>query len=194
MTKIKLIVGLGNPGLQYSRTRHNAGVWFVDELVKKHSQTWKQDAKFFGHTSRIPFAGADVRVLVPETFMNLSGKSVLAMMQFYNISVEEILVAHDELDLLPGHAKLKLGGSHGGHNGLKDIINKCSNNANFYRLRIGIGHPGQKAQVVNYVLNAPPENERKQIDAVIDEAVSCTDLLFQHDLETAMNRLHAFKI
>ena len=193
MTTIKLIVGLANPGNEYAATRHNAGAWFVDQLAERYHQSLKNEPKFFGYSSRITLSGQDVRLLVPTTFMNLSGKSVQAMATFYQIKPEEILVAHDELDVNPGIAKFKFGGSHGGHNGLKDIASKLGNNLNFYRLRIGIGHPGDKNKVVSYVLNKPSKSEQELIDKAIDESVCCTEILLSDGIEAAMNRLHAFK-
>ncbi|AUH00691.1 aminoacyl-tRNA hydrolase [Prodigiosinella confusarubida] len=193
MSSIKLIVGLANPGAEYAATRHNAGAWYVDRLAESHRQPLKEESKFFGYTSRLTLAGHDIRLLVPTTFMNLSGKAVTAMATFYRIQPDEILVAHDELDLLPGIAKLKLGGGHGGHNGLKDIINKLGNNPNFHRLRIGIGHPGDKNKVVGFVLGKPPVSEQSLIDQAIDEAIYCTDILLKENMTKAMNRLHAFK-
>lgn len=193
MTTIKLIVGLANPGNEYAATRHNAGAWFVDQLAERYHQSLKNDPKYFGYSSRITLSGHDVRLLVPTTFMNLSGKAVQAMATFYQIKPEEILVAHDELDINPGIAKFKFGGSHGGHNGLKDIASKLGNNLNFYRLRIGIGHPGDKNKVVSYVLNKPSKSEQELIDKAIDESVRCTEILLSDGIEAAMNRLHAFK-
>ena len=193
MTTIKLIVGLANPGNEYAQTRHNAGAWYVDLLAQCYQQPLKNDPKFFGYSSRINIAGHDIRLLVPTTFMNLSGKAVQAMASFYQIKPEEILVAHDELDLNPGIAKFKFGGSHGGHNGLKDIASKLGNNPNFYRLRIGIGHPGDKNKVVGFVLNKPSKPEQELIDKAIDESARCTDILLSQSFEAAMNRLHSFK-
>lgn len=193
MTSIKLIVGLANPGSEYAQTRHNAGAWYVDLLAERYNQPLKEEAKFFGYTARLNIGGQDVRLLVPTTFMNLSGKSVLAMANFFRITPEEILVAHDELDLPPGIAKLKLGGSNGGHNGLKDIANKLGNNPQFYRLRIGIGHPGDKNKVTGFVLGKPPANEQKMIDDAINAALDCTDILIKEGAIKAMNQLHAFK-
>lgn len=193
MTTIKLIVGLANPGNEYAATRHNAGAWFVDQLAERYHQSLKNEPKFFGYSSRITLSGQDVRLLVPTTFMNLSGKAVQAMATFYQIKPEEILVAHDELDINPGLAKFKFGGSHGGHNGLKDIASKLGNNLNFYRLRIGIGHPGDKNKVVGFVLNKPSKSEQDLIDKAIDESVCCTEILLSDGIEAAMNRLHAFK-
>ena len=190
---IKLIVGLANPGAEYAATRHNAGAWFVDLLAERLRAPLREEAIFFGYTSRVTLGGEDVRLLVPTTFMNLSGKAVAAMASFFRINPDEILVAHDELDLPPGVAKFKLGGGHGGHNGLKDIISKLGNNPNFHRLRIGIGHPGDKNKVVGFVLGKPPVSEQKLIDEAIDEAARCTEMWFTDGLTKATNRLHAFK-
>ncbi|HCC1284866.1 TPA: aminoacyl-tRNA hydrolase [Salmonella enterica subsp. enterica serovar Paratyphi C] len=193
---IKLIVGLANPGAEYAATRHNAGAWYVDLLAERLRAPLREEPKFFGYTSRITLEGEDVRLLVPTTFMNLSGKAVGAMVSFYRIQPDEILVAHDELDLPPGVAKFKLGGGHGGHgghNGLKDIISKLGNNPNFHRLRVGIGHPGDKNKVVGFVLGKPPVSEQKLIDEAIDEAARCTELWFKEGLAKATSRLHTFK-
>ena len=149
---IKLIVGLGNPGPQYSQTRHNAGAWFVGALSRDYNIPLNLETKFFGHSGRGLIDGKDCRLLIPNTFMNLSGKAVGALATFYKILPDEILVAHDELDIDPGLVKLKKSGGHGGHNGLRDIISALGNNKNFYRLRIGIGHPGNAKLVSNYVL------------------------------------------
>jgi PTH1 family peptidyl-tRNA hydrolase len=192
-TTIKLLVGLANPGPEYAQTRHNAGQWYLNQLVSQENIQLKAEAKFYGLTGRIQFAGNDIRLLVPTTFMNLSGKSVAAMANFYRIKPEEILVAHDELDLPPGVAKFKLGGGHGGHNGLRDIISKLGNNKNFYRLRIGIGHPGDKNRVSGFVLGKASRAEQDLIDQSIDEAARCTPILGQDGLAKAMNRLHSFK-
>ncbi|WP_410014959.1 aminoacyl-tRNA hydrolase [Sodalis sp. C49] len=190
---IKLIVGLANPGAEYAATRHNAGAWYVDLLAEQFRQSLREESKFYGYTARLAIAGQDVRLLVPTTFMNLSGKAVASVATFYRILPEEILVAHDELDLLPGNARLKLGGGHGGHNGLKDIISRLGNNPNFHRLRIGIGHPGDKSKVVGFVLGKPPASELDLIDQAVAEAVKCTEILIQEGPVKAMNRLHAFK-
>jgi len=190
---IKLIVGLANPGAEYAATRHNAGAWYIDLLAERLRSPLREEPKFYGFTSRVNLAGADVRLLVPTTFMNLSGKAVAAMATFYRINPDEILVAHDELDLPPGVAKFKLGGGHGGHNGLKDIISKLGNNPNFHRLRVGIGHPGDKNKVVGFVLGKPPVSEQKLIDEAVDEAARCTEIWLQDGLTKATNRLHAFK-
>ncbi len=190
---IQLIVGLANPGSEYAKTRHNAGAWYIEALANRYNGSLREDTKYFGLTGRIQIAGQDVRLLIPTTFMNLSGKSVAALAKFFQIPVEQILVAHDELDLPPGVAKFKQGGGHGGHNGLKDIINKMGNNNNFFRLRLGIGHPGSKEQVVGFVLTKAPQSEQQLIDQALDEAVRSTELIFSNDMTKAMHRLHSFK-
>ncbi|AWK81240.1 TPA: aminoacyl-tRNA hydrolase [Photobacterium damselae] len=190
---IRLLVGLANPGQEYAKTRHNAGAWVVEELARVHNVTLREDAKYFGLTGRITTNGQDLRLLIPTTFMNLSGKSVAALAKFFQIQPEEILVAHDELDLPPGVAKFKKGGGHGGHNGLRDIISKMGNNKDFYRLRIGIGHPGDKNKVAGFVLGKAPAKEQELIDAAVDEAVRCMDILLKDGLSKAQNRLHSFK-
>lgn len=192
MNPIKLIVGLGNPGPEYAQTRHNAGVWYVAELAQRYGVTLKEEAKFFGWTARVRIADQDVRLLVPATFMNLSGKAVGAMANFYQIAPESILIAHDELDLNPGTVRFKKGGGHGGHNGLRDSISCLANNKDFYRLRIGIGHPGHKSQVAGFVLTKAPASEHSLLEAAVDEAARCTEILFKDGINKAMNRLHAF--
>lgn len=192
-SQIKLIVGLGNPGPEYAKTRHNAGAWYVEQLARWHNVSLREEPKFFGMTARLQVDGQDIRLLIPDTFMNLSGKAVAALARFYQIEPEAILVAHDELDLPPGIAKFKQGGGHGGHNGLKDIIAKLGNNNNFYRLRLGIGHPGSKELVAGFVLTKAPAKEQELIDAALDESLRATDILFKQDMTKAMNRLHSFK-
>ena len=193
MSNIKLIVGLANPGAEYAQTRHNAGAWYVQELARICSVQLVPESKYFGVTARAILHGKDVRLLIPTTYMNLSGKSVAALANFFRILPEEILVAHDELDMEPGVAKFKLGGGHGGHNGLKDIIASLGNDKNFHRLRIGIGHPGDKNKVSGYVLGRAPAIEQERINAAIDEAVRSTEILFNQDMAKAMHRLHSFK-
>ncbi len=192
-TAIKLIVGLGNPGAEYDRTRHNAGADFVEEIARQYSTSLSPENKFFGLTARINLKGQDVRLLVPTTFMNRSGQAVIAMANFYKIEPEEILVAHDELDLDPGVAKLKRGGGHGGHNGLRDIISALGNNKNFGRLRLGIGHPGNAKQVVGYVLKKASLSEQGLIDDAIYDATRQLPLAAQGNWEGAMNELHSKK-
>ena len=192
MTAIKLIVGLGNPGSEYRGTRHNAGADFVEALARQCGANLQAETKFFGMTGRVTLSGHDLRLLIPTTFMNLSGKSVAAMAQFYKVAVEEILIAHDELDIPPGAAKFKRGGGHGGHNGLRDIVPALGNNKDFCRLRIGIGHPGHASKVTGYVLGAAPQADRTAIDACIDEAIKALPLLLDGDETKAMTRLHSF--
>ncbi|KMK51895.1 peptidyl-tRNA hydrolase [[Actinobacillus] muris] len=193
MSQIKLIVGLANPGAKYEDTRHNAGEWLVNEIARQHNVSLKDEAKYFGKTAKINTLQGEVRLLVPTTFMNLSGKAVGALANFYRIQPEEILVAHDELDLPPGTVKIKQGGGHGGHNGLKDIIAALGNRNSFYRVRIGIGHPGHKELVAAYVLGKPSPTDKPLIDVAIDEAGRCMALLFKEGIVKATNRLNAFK-
>ncbi|WGE36062.1 aminoacyl-tRNA hydrolase [Actinobacillus genomosp. 1] len=193
MSQIKLIVGLANPGAKYEDTRHNAGEWLINEIARQFNVSLKEEAKFFGKVAKINAASGEVRLLVPTTFMNLSGKAVGALANFYRIKPEEILVAHDELDLPPGVAKIKQGGGHGGHNGLKDIIASLGNSNNFYRVRIGIGHPGSKELVSGYVLGKPSPQDQEKINAAVDEAGRCIDVLFKDGVTKATNRLNGFK-
>ena len=189
---IKLIVGLGNPGSDYRGTRHNAGADFVEELARQCSISLQPDSKFFGMTGRVNLAGHDVRLLIPTTFMNRSGQSVASIAGFYRVSPEEILIAHDELDIAPGTARFKQGGGHGGHNGLRDIVPALGNSKNFHRLRLGIGHPGHASKVTGYVLGRPSQVDRTRIDAAIDEAISALPLLLAGDATKAMTQLHSF--
>ena len=187
---IKLIVGLGNPGDEYANTRHNAGADFVNKLARQHSTQLTPESKFYGLSGRIFIGTADIRLLIPTTFMNLSGKSLSAIAQFYKIPPESILVAHDELDLPPGVARLKMGGGHGGHNGLKDIIKSLGNIKDFARLRIGIDHPGNAKLVSNYVLKKAPANEYQLIEESIDNALRILPLLVDGEWNKAMKELH----
>ena len=187
---LKVIVGLGNPGSKYSETRHNAGFWFVDEVARKYSATFRQEKKFHGEVAKISLAGKDIWLLKPDTFMNGSGLSVKSLLSFYRITAEQLLVAHDEIDLPPGTTKLKLSGGHGGHNGLRDIISQLGSK-DFHRLRIGVGHPGSKDQVVDYVLHNASRDDRISIDNDIDAAVSIVPDLATGALEQAMQTLHS---
>ena len=192
MTAIKLIAGLGNPGAEYRGTRHNAGADFVEQLARNAGVELRADSKFFGLAGQLTLAGHDLRLLIPSTFMNRSGKAVAAIAGFYKILPEEILIAHDELDLPAGSARFKRGGGHGGHNGLRDIIPALGNNREFQRLRIGIGHPGHASKVTGYVLGAPGPTDRQRIDQCIDEAIAALPLLLDGDEVKAMTRLHSF--
>ena len=189
-TEIQLIVGLGNPGSEYERTRHNAGQDFVEELARSLGASLVNDNKYSGLTARVTYQGRDLRLLIPTTYMNRSGQSVGAMANFFKIEPAAILVAHDELDLAPGIARFKQGGGHGGHNGLRDIIAALGNNQNFPRLRIGIGHPGVAAMVANFVLKRAPASEQELIDDAIARAIKCTPDALKGDWNTAMKNLH----
>ena len=186
---IRLLVGLGNPGIEYEATRHNAGFWFVEEVARSMKLTLAAERSYFGMVARGNRPEGPLWLLQPMTFMNLSGKSVASLARFFKITPDEILVAHDELDLLPGHVKLKCGGSHAGHNGLKDIQAQLGS-ADFWRLRLGIGHPGVRAEVVNYVLRKPPQAEREAIEAAIAIGMKTLELLLAGEMERAMMRLH----
>ncbi len=187
---IRLLVGLGNPGPQYDATRHNAGFWFVDAVAQRLKVQLAPERGYFGHAARASAGGATLWLLEPATFMNLSGKSVAALARFFKFAPDEILVAHDELDLMPGQVKMKLGGSHAGHNGLKDIEAQLGS-ADFWRLRLGIGHPGAKAEVIDYVLKKPTPDQRTEIDKAMDQALSALDLVIAGDMERAKMKVHA---
>lgn len=189
---IRLIVGLGNPGSRYADTRHNAGFWFVDAIARLAGATLRPEPRFHGEAARITLEGRELWLLEPTTFMNRSGQSVAALARFYKIAPEQILVAHDEIDLPVGQIKLKYAGGHGGHNGLRDIHTHLGT-PNYWRLRIGVGHPGSKDQVVDYVLHAPSKVEREKIDFVIIEARRHIPTLLRGDAIAVMNHLHALK-
>ena len=191
--QIKLIVGLGNPGKEYASTRHNAGAIFVEALAKQALQTLKPETKFHGLYSKANISGKDIHLLIPTTFMNRSGQAVQALAQFFKIQPEEILVAHDELDIPMGSMKLKKGGGHGGQNGLRDIIAKLGGNKEFSRLRLGIGHPGHASKVTGHVLGKLGKKETEQLDAVIDEAIRYLPEIISGETAKAMNALHSFK-
>ncbi len=188
---VELIVGLGNPGPNYERTRHNAGADLVLELAKSLHVKLKHESKFFGDTARVTLDGHDVRLLIPSTFMNLSGKSVNGLAKFYQIAPENILVVHDELDLSPGVSRFKKGGGHGGHNGLRDTIKCLGNNKDFARLRIGIGHPGNAKQVADYVLKKASPDDQQLIINSIDDALRALPLAVAGEWEKAMLKLHS---
>ena len=188
MSSIQLIVGLGNPGNEYTGTRHNAGFWWVDQVCAETGSKLNLEAKFFGHAGKLKNS-SEVWLLKPTTFMNASGRSVGALAKFYKIPPEAILVIHDELDLPPGTIKLKKGGGHGGHNGLKDIAAHLGT-PDFWRLRLGIGHPGDKNAVANYVLKDPTRDEMRAIEENIDQSTSLLPLLLKGEFEAAMLKLH----
>jgi PTH1 family peptidyl-tRNA hydrolase len=196
---IKMVVGLGNPGTEYDRTRHNAGFWFVDLLARDAGVTLRHEARFHGMVGRVRLAGEDVWLLEPQTFMNRSGLSVVSLARFHKILPDQILVVHDELDLPPGAAKLKSGGGTGGHNGLKDIGAHLATPL-YWRLRLGIGHPrdalpeaaraGARPDVAGFVLKAPRREEQELIDAAIERASSIMPLCVRGEMERAMMQLH----
>ncbi|WPP44030.1 aminoacyl-tRNA hydrolase [Pseudomonas sp. AN-1] len=193
MTAIQLIVGLGNPGPEYEQTRHNAGALFVEELARKLGVNLATDKKYFGLVGKFSHQGRDVRLLIPTTYMNRSGQSVAALANFFRIPPAAILVAHDELDMPPGTAKLKQGGGHGGHNGLRDIIAQLGNQNSFYRLRLGIGHPGDKNLVSGFVLGRAPRSEQEKLEASIDFALDVLPEMLAGDWTKAMQQLHSQK-
>ncbi|KFX69547.1 peptidyl-tRNA hydrolase [Pseudomonas taeanensis MS-3] len=193
MTAVQLIVGLGNPGPEYDQTRHNAGALFVERLANSQRINLSVDRKYFGLTGKFSHQGRDVRLLIPTTYMNRSGQAVAALANFFRIPAEAILVAHDELDMPPGVAKLKQGGGHGGHNGLRDIIAQLGNQKDFHRLRLGIGHPGHSSMVSNYVLGRAPRSEQELLDTSIDFALGVLPEILAGDWSKAMHKLHSQK-
>ena len=189
---IKLFVGLGNPGPEYEATRHNAGFWWVDELARDLKVNLAHDRGYHGLVARATVHGHQVWLLEPQTFMNVSGKSVAALARFYKIAPEEILVAHDELDVVPGQAKLKFGGSHAGHNGLRDIHAQLGT-GDYWRLRIGIGHPGVKSEVTNWVLKKPLAEQREAIEDCITRTLKAVPALLAGEMEKATLIVHTHK-
>lgn len=192
MTAIRLIVGLGNPGAEHESDRHNAGFWFVDEIARRHDGRWRRESRFVGDAARVSIGGADVWLLKPQTYMNRCGQSASAFARFYRIAPSEILVAHDELDLPPGTIRLKKGGGSGGHNGLKDLT-AALGGPDYWRLRIGIGHPRDLypgREVVDFVLQRPSRAEQEAIDARLPAAVEIVPLLVAGQSERAGQKLH----
>lgn len=187
---IRLIVGLGNPGPQYAGTRHNAGYWLVDRIAERAGVELRADAKFQGLLGRVSGEGGDLRLLKPTTFMNHSGRALAAVCRYFEIAPEAVLVAYDELDLPVGAAKLKFGGGHAGHNGMRDSI-AALGSRDFWRLRLGIGHPGAKEQVVGYVLSRPSRSDLEAILEAVDEAEGCLPAFLAGEYQQVMNRLHA---
>jgi PTH1 family peptidyl-tRNA hydrolase len=189
---IKLFVGLGNPGPEYEGTRHNAGFWWIDALARELKTGLTMDKGYHGMVGRTTVHGNNVWLLQPQTFMNLSGKSVGAIARFFKISSQEILVAHDELDIAPGQVKLKFGGSHAGHNGLRDIHAQLGG-GDYWRLRMGVGHPGNKDEVVNWVLKKPSQDHRIAIEQCIDRSLKALPALLAGDMEKATLLVHTHK-
>jgi peptidyl-tRNA hydrolase, PTH1 family len=184
-----LIVGLGNPGSQYEQTRHNAGFWFVDELARHFGATFRTENRFSGLMARVLINRQEVWLLKPTTFMNRSGQSVSQVMAFYKIPLSAVLVAHDEIDLSVGDVRFKFGGGHGGHNGLRDIFAHAGRD--FWRVRIGVSHPGHRDQVVDYVLGRPNRNDKKLIDQALSAAIEALPELIAGSGERAMHALHS---
>lgn len=186
---IRLIVGLGNPGADYVGTRHNAGFWMADLIAADHAVSFRFERHFNAELCKFSTAGQNCYLLKPQTFMNHSGQAVAALARYYKITVEQILVMHDELDLPPGSSRLKYGGGHGGHNGLRDCIAHLGSK-DFFRARIGIGHPGNAKQVVDYVLKRPSIRDRQSIDSAIQDALAVMPMVLKGDIEKAMHQLH----
>ncbi|WP_136249168.1 aminoacyl-tRNA hydrolase [Halomonas borealis] len=193
MSQVKAIIGLANPGNEYEATRHNAGAWLLEALLRQAGGELRSEKKFLGRYTRIQLDGQELHLLEPTTFMNRSGGAVAALAKFFKLAPDELLVAHDELDLDPGTARYKTGGGHGGHNGLRDIVQALGNDKGFHRLRLGIGHPGDARQVTHYVLSRPGKAERGAIDAAIDECLATLPQATAGDWTRAMQRLHSFK-
>ncbi len=191
--KIELIVGLGNPGAKYAHTRHNAGADFVEQLASKLLVNLIEEKKYSGRYAKADINGQKVHLIIPSTYMNLSGSPVAALANFYKILPQNILVAHDELDINPGTARFKKSGGHGGHNGLRDIISKLGNSRDFYRLRIGIGHPGIAKDVADFVLSKAPSSEQQLTQLATDEALHFSQQAIAGEWQLAMNKLHSFK-
>jgi PTH1 family peptidyl-tRNA hydrolase len=189
MAGLRLIVGLGNPGPEHLRTRHNAGFWFVDALADRLGARFGLESKLFGETAKVEIAGQPVWLLKPATYMNLSGKSVTAALRYWKIEPEEALLAHDELDLPPGAARLKFDGGHGGQNGLRDTM-RLLGHGRFHRLRLGIGHPGHKDKVTPWVLGRPGRDDEAALLRAIDDAIAVLPLAVAGDFNEAMKRLH----
>jgi len=188
-TPVELVVGLGNPGSRYARTRHNAGFWFVDALARRAGATFRESPRFFGETCELAHGGRRLRLLKPITLMNRSGRSVAALSGYYRIGPEALLIVYDEIDLPPGVVRLKRGGGHGGHNGLRDVLAHLGD-PGFARLRIGVGHPGRSDEVVDYVLRRAPAAEQQKIDDALERSLDLFDEIVTGDLPRAMNVLH----
>ena len=186
---LRLVVGLGNPGPEHQLTRHNAGFWCVDVLARRHGGDFREDRKYSGETARVRIAGHELTLLKPMTYMNRSGIAIRQLSDFFKVPPAEILVVHDEMDLPVGTVRLKSGGGHGGHNGLRDTIAHIGEG--FWRLRIGVGHPGNKAEVIDYVLTRPPRVEEDLILDAVAEAADSLPVLLEQGAERAMTRLHS---
>jgi len=192
MSTVTIIAGLGNPDEKYERTLHNAGFWFVDALVRKHGGTFRYEKKFDAEICRVNLHGDEVWLVKPQSYMNLSGRPVRGMLDYYRLRPSELLVVHDEIDLPPGTARLKKGGGHGGHNGIRDVMQHCG--ADFLRLRIGVGHPGEKSQVTNYVLKKGSSDVEADVERSIDDALAALPTLLDDGLNAAMKKLHTKQV
>ena len=190
-TPLQIVVGLGNPGPEHRLTRHNAGFWFVDALARVHSAPFRPHARYQGEIAKVTHEGHELILLKPQTYMNRSGLAIRALVDYVKAPVTEVLVVHDELDLPPGTARLKFGGGHGGHNGLRDTITHCG--PDFWRLRVGIGHPGDKSEVVGWVLRKPPAEELAQIEAAITRSAQAFENLVMGEMERATVQIHTDK-
>ncbi len=185
---VTMIAGLGNPDSKYERTLHNAGFWFVDALLRKVGGEFRYDKKFDAEICRVDLQGNEVWLVKPHSFMNLSGGPVRGVLDYYRLQPEQLLVAHDEIDLPPGTVRLKLGGGHGGHNGMRDVMRHCG--SDFMRLRIGVGHPGEKSMVTNYVLKKGAADVEAAVNKTLDDAVAVMPILAEDGLNAAMKKLH----
>ena len=188
MTQLSIIAGLGNPDDKYEKTLHNAGFWFVDTLAKTYRSEFRHEKKFDAEVCRISVEGADIWLLKPQSYMNLSGGPIRAALDYYRLAETQLLVAHDDIDLPPGTVRLKQGGGHGGHNGIRDVIRHCG--ADFLRLRLGVGHPGQKDEVTGHVLQRAAAEVEVAVEKNIDEAIAVLPLLISDGLNAAMKKLH----
>ena len=191
MTHLSIIAGLGNPEDKYERTLHNAGFWFVDALARKYGGQFRYEKKFDAKICRVTIYTDDVWLVKPQSYMNMSGGPVRSMLDYYRLKVDDLLVAHDEIDLPPGTVRLKQGGGHGGHNGLRDVIKHCGRD--FMRLRLGVGHPGEKSKVTGYVLKRASSEMETAIERNIDDSVAVMPLLVDDGLNAAMKKLHTRK-
>ena len=187
---LRLIVGLGNPGSDYAETRHNAGFWFCERLARELGTSFARESRYHGYVAKARVGGQDIWLLMPQTFMNRSGQAVQALAHFYRIDAAEMLVIHDELDLPPGQMRLKFGGGLGGHNGLKDITAHLATQ-DYWRLRVGIGHPGDRNEVVNYVLKPPRREEREEVDAALDRALLAWPTLAKGEFNAATQKINS---
>jgi PTH1 family peptidyl-tRNA hydrolase len=186
---LRMFVGLGNPGPEYARTRHNAGYWLVDELARRHGGSWRGESRHQSEVARVRVTGHEIWLVKPQSFMNRSGSPVASLVNFYRIDAGEVLVAHDDLDLPVGALRLKQAGGHGGHNGVRDVIAHLGDG--FWRMRIGIGHPGAKGEVVDYALTRPPADEEQLLLEAVRDAADAVPALLEEGAQRVMNRLHA---